>query len=847
MVRLPTNDIYRREYRENQVLLLPIHSSLQHPGEVSRHTSEFDEMVINGILSSHNASWLRVKGLSNGSESEKSGSSSSFNGISLFELLFSAPKNTQLDDKRGKLRRYDLPRKTATRPPTHGWRRFYIALNLYKNEDMILFLTDALVAFIEDELAPFFDVSTSVVVSIFTNDSKDRTAVLVERVLIPRLLRAGVRNVFATVEGTCLAYTKVPKRLSRIEWMACVRNKALEPLYTWGMRLFSPSFYTESRKCEQSGACDSMNSYLNGTFLERYLMGDGVLNSSESSASFSFWEKEVRDDPYGDVMVVLFFNDIFFRPQDITTLLESVEEPVIASRTRPDGTVSEGNNDGPPLRNKPTASAATGTGTTFDMACGMDYYYSFYDRWVARDRVGDIFLSHMPYSDEPETRDALYRVSSAAHTAQGRRQAVPVKCCWNGVAALRGRLFISPVMKPDGTERRRTSSREEQKGDSYIGNTRVRLGNRSRKMTKEIRMWHGGVYRHEPNAHKQLARYHRLTVLQRLYLKRERWAIRVQKLARGTGLTLPHPDLPIVPSALRKAYTGEFDAMARDGRNYDFADANSEQSVYYRATMPAIRFRHSAVPSFGATKDEKYTVRDDVCVSSECLLVCEDIMQAALLEGRVPLILMNPNVRVAYEPEHFDRVTGWMYNSHSVFVLTYWVRRLTVWISALLGISDDGASVIGTTSAADDWTADDINRTQLIQRATPDGSMHSLLINVTHATSMSCYSPGVERSLTFSSFFVCALLVGCIAIVWRLLGSVFLSCAWVRETLYFQFSTFVRVIRWRVRRALVHPRANMAFGCPRVVAVVVRCAAKCCGWHWCLGYEIPLDPETIDV
>lgn len=67
----------------------------------------------------------------------------------------------------------------------------------------------------------------------------------------------------------------------------------------------------------------------------------------------------------------------------------------------------------------------------YDLACGLDFYNTFYDQWVARDVNGDPFYSHFPF-----VRDA----TSAARVR--RDQWFEAKCCWNGVAVMRAAPFL---------------------------------------------------------------------------------------------------------------------------------------------------------------------------------------------------------------------------------------------------------------------------------------------------------------------------------------------------------------------------------------------------------------------
>ncbi|CCW61844.1 unnamed protein product [Phytomonas sp. EM1] len=80
---------------------------------------------------------------------------------------------------------------------------------------------------------------------------------------------------------------------------------------------------------------------------------------------------------------------------------------------------------------------------SFDIACGMDFYNLFYDTWVARDHLGGNFLPYMPYSDNPTMRSAIARILSGASSEGAEKSTgVFVKSCWNGLGAIRGRLFL---------------------------------------------------------------------------------------------------------------------------------------------------------------------------------------------------------------------------------------------------------------------------------------------------------------------------------------------------------------------------------------------------------------------
>ena len=95
-----------------------------------------------------------------------------------------------------------------------------------------------------------------------------------------------------------------------------------------------------------------------------------------------------------DATRVLFLNDIVFTAEDMLLLLHS--------------------NHG-----------------AYDMACGLDFYFNFYDTWVSRDVFGRPFWGAPPYSAVAETADGLRNLSP-----------VSVSCCWNGAVVARAAVFI---------------------------------------------------------------------------------------------------------------------------------------------------------------------------------------------------------------------------------------------------------------------------------------------------------------------------------------------------------------------------------------------------------------------
>ncbi|TPP45187.1 Cryptococcal mannosyltransferase 1 family protein [Leishmania donovani] len=588
---------------------------------------------------------------------------------------------------KGKVR-YAVPRRTAPHTPTHGWDHFYIALNLWKNEEVLPDLTEALIAFLEEEVKPFFDLATSVVVSIYSNISPDRTAELITTLLIPRLHAAGVRTVYATTEGACLGYVERQSFHERIEWMACIRNKALEPLYEKGMSL-------------------------------------------------------------ADGLVVLFFNDVIFRPQDITALLESRAEAQIAASTRPHGWVSSvtktnhepadagvKDDDGDSRKHPvgtastpPSGSTSAATGTTFDMACGMDFYATFYDTWVTRDRLGKPFGAQMPYSDDHSTQEAFYRIFKHERTGDHAPEAsaIPVKCCWNGVAAIRGRFFLAPTPPHrlgfpvrDAAE---TTARTPSAASSAPAATGGARSEAAAHHPDVLQRPSGAVYDRIGDVHDllnttTLVHYYTRVLARRLQSVCVSWSLMRREIARLADIPFYKPETCDSSSSFESLLHTESVVKAENEGEVEpavpVALRVEEDSVYYRVRHPSVRFRHAFTPSYGATVAGHALVRDEVCLASECLLICQDVMHAALLQDRrAPIILLNPHVRVAYNLEDFNRVTKqtWFFEHPHVYWVWTLARRMQLWWppSPSSSVQDKGAGAGGSrelgnaTSAMDDW------------------------------------------------------------------------------------------------------------------------------------------------
>ncbi|KAG5484367.1 hypothetical protein LSCM4_07934 [Leishmania orientalis] len=670
-----------------------------------------------------------------------------------------------------------VPHRPTPHTPTYGWDHFYIALNLWKNEEVLPDLTEALIVFLEEEVKPFFDLSTSVVVSIYATISPDRTAELILTLLIPRLHAAGVRRVYATTEGSCLGYVERQPFHERIEWMACIRNKALAPLYNEGMNVFERP------------------------------------------------QRQKRDDADAgeDSLVVLFFNDILFRPQDITKLLESRAEPEMAATTRPHGWLSsvsktshkeadaspasatdDGHSQRPQVNTAPASpSGATSamTATTFDMACGMDFYFTFYDTWVTRDRLGKCFEAQMPYSADHATQDAFYRILRGKRSGDRAWEAaaIPVKCCWNGVAAIRGRFFLAPrrphrlgfpepvaaggaqsgasddaaaaeapqvVQHPSGAVYDRIGDVRELLNKTALSRYYTRV--LARRLKAECALWSKtrreiaaltDVPFYEPEACDNSSSFKSLLQavvsheMRQPSAASEDWTQLRLSIQNRTLLLTAAPDLARHVDAADKA-----EDRGNVGPATPVTLRMAEDSVYYRARHPSLRFRHAFTPSYGAAVNGQAQVRDEVCPASECLLICQDVMHAALLQDRrAPIILLNPQVRVAYSVEHFNRVISHTWFFENPYVYWGWTlaRRLQLWWPlssfSMYGNSTDMSELRergDATSAIDDWlqpasvaalSEPAVSAVQEVRVQDGDGRVKATgLVDITILTRMDC-------------------------------------------------------------------------------------------------------------
>lgn len=85
----------------------------------------------------------------------------------------------------------------------------------------------------------------------------------------------------------------------------------------------------------------------------------------------------------------------------------------------------------------------------YDMVCGMDFYYSFYDDWVTRDINGKHLNRIYPYFHDKKSLKNLFSIQYHHHQQQLQHHydnntttAIHVFSCWNGVAIMLASPFI---------------------------------------------------------------------------------------------------------------------------------------------------------------------------------------------------------------------------------------------------------------------------------------------------------------------------------------------------------------------------------------------------------------------
>lgn len=176
-----------------------------------------------------------------------------------------------------------------------------------------------------------------VFLSVYENDSKDNTKQLLEQ-LKRELSRVGVKHSIIMENNDMRKnYT------DRIEYLAVVRNYAMEPLFN----------FVENRTHPHT----NMGPYLGSLFHSKYSR-------------------------------VIFINDIYFTALDMVRLISTHSHE-------------------------------------YDIACGLDFYQTFYDQYATRDIRGDWFAKVFPYSREPYTQQLARQYKD-----------FPVYSCWNGAAVM---------------------------------------------------------------------------------------------------------------------------------------------------------------------------------------------------------------------------------------------------------------------------------------------------------------------------------------------------------------------------------------------------------------------------
>lgn len=85
------------------------------------------------------------------------------------------------------------------------------------------------------------------------------------------------------------------------------------------------------------------------------------------------------------------------------------------------------------------------------MVCGMDFYYSFYDDWVARDINGKHLNIIYPYFHDKKSLKNLFSIQYHQQQIQNHYDyattAIHGFSCWNGVAVMLASSFIHDQIK----------------------------------------------------------------------------------------------------------------------------------------------------------------------------------------------------------------------------------------------------------------------------------------------------------------------------------------------------------------------------------------------------------------
>eukprot|EP01112_Ceratiomyxa_fruticulosa_P007774 TRINITY_DN2019_c0_g1_i10.p1 TRINITY_DN2019_c0_g1~~TRINITY_DN2019_c0_g1_i10.p1 ORF type:complete len:370 (-),score=52.67 TRINITY_DN2019_c0_g1_i10:1180-2289(-) len=114
------------------------------------------------------------------------------------------------------------------------------------------------------------------------------------------------------------------------------------------------------------------------------------------------WYQTARQE--GQKVWVVFVNDIYFKAEDIFRLM-------------------------------------TTRNMDYDMACGMDFYGTFYDRWVTRDLNGDTWVAEYPYVRHPESQKLLKA-----------GKPLDVISCWNGAVVMNSDPFLKYGLQFHGNQ-----------------------------------------------------------------------------------------------------------------------------------------------------------------------------------------------------------------------------------------------------------------------------------------------------------------------------------------------------------------------------------------------------------
>ena len=247
--------------------------------------------------------------------------------------------------------------------------KIFFAADLHNNQEVLAHW-----------MAEFLKVVTyfkreNIFVSIYDSDSSDTTPTWI--MLLKSLLQIqGIPHHIVSdpfhgrVQGQ-----------HRIDFMARVRNKALEPLAVIASHQDNLGYFLED--------------FSNVSTLPDYdasQLGKSKVETNSERLGASYSESSAFYDR------IVFLNDVFFCSQDIIRLLQH----------------------------------------EVDMVCGMDYDFldkkakapQFYDTWVARDLKGRKLTKKPPHFED--LSDQLKLLSG---------EPIQVQCCWNGIAVIKAEPF----------------------------------------------------------------------------------------------------------------------------------------------------------------------------------------------------------------------------------------------------------------------------------------------------------------------------------------------------------------------------------------------------------------------